>query len=520
MKFIVVKRIVIISTLIISLFTLNYITEENLLSNLPTESDVLAGILQKQEQEAKMLKDLDKAEQERFKNEQILLDELLKEDEPTQENDYLELFDNSVRHTFIFEFTSSEFDNLIQDMEEYNAIWGPFSDRGLDYRSNNYRRINITYIDSLGKVYSVKDVGIRTKGNIWANGRRLPIDDNGNVREAHYMLKFNETFDYLEGSDEYKYLKSREVFDLEQLLFKWNNSSDPAYSNEVYSMKLFEDNGVVAPKASMAEVQISIDGKIELKSLYNIFEHVDEEFIRRYFENTPTKDVGDLYKIVPQADLTPIFDTSIIGVRDWESGYRPSYGKETNKDVYDYSSLVDFTNFISYPDLDQRKQYFDDFFDTERFINSMALNVLLGNPDDYRGNLNNYYVYIGLDGSSYYIPYDYDNSIGIGWPGMGGLQNFTLGYDIYDWGEVWDQHAERPLTDHILEYDEFRLRYEYYLEYYIDSGIFSYEKYQEFVEQVDTLYGDSFDIFEDRQWYFNQKINEVKDQLDYYKNLR
>lgn len=516
-----IKRVLILLMLLSTLFALNYFTEDNLVNNLPSESDVLASILDKQAQEADLLKQLEeqraqelKAEQERIEEE---LKAALKENGIDRQAEYEELFDNSVKHIFMFEFTQESFDAMIDSMVEYDEQFGSGSWTG-DYRSNEYQRINVTYIDH-DTVLTIEDVGIRTKGNIYS--RRLPIDDFGQLQPVHYMLKFNETFDEIEGTPEYTALKKREVFDIERLLFKWNNTGDPGFSNEVYSMQLFQDAGVIVPNSSFAEVQILIDGEVKLRTLYNIFEHFDEEFIRKHFQEEATKEVGDLYKMVWSTDLTPITDSNLIGVRNWETGFRPIYGKETNTDSADFSNLINFTFQLAETNVVRRKEWLEANFDVDSFVKSMAINVLLGNPDDYRGNLNNYYMYFDENDYGYYIPFDYDNSLGIGWPGADNFVDYTLGNDIYDWGRIsWGIWTERPLVDNILYYEEYQILYEDYLEYYIESGMFSYESYGDLVDMVDLLYGDEFTVYNNREYYFTTKIERTLEQIIYYRNQR
>ena len=131
--------------------------------------------------------------------------------------------------------------------------------------------------------------------------------------------------------------------------------------------------------------------------LYNIFEQYDEEFIRKHLQEIPTKEVGDLYKGLWSATLDPIYSENDYGIRDWESNYRPLYGKETNKDIDTYDLLVDFSFGININNLTSRKEFIEANFNIDNFMRAMAVNVLVGNPDDYRGNANNFYYYIEDD---------------------------------------------------------------------------------------------------------------------------
>lgn len=509
------KRGAILLIIIVALVVLNVTSEENMLENLPSESDVLHSIIQKQEQEAALLKQIKKDEkavndalEDLQKERDKIIEDLLEPFKRDDSNDYEALFDHSNRHTFIVEFTQSEFDGLVQDMVYYNNLFG-----GSDYRTNNYRKVNVIYIDD-DKTLVLNDVGIRTKGNVYS--RRIPLDSHGNVIDTHYVLKFNETFDLVEGTDEYQELKSREVFDLEKLIFKYNNTNDPAISNEVYSTEMFHNMDVDMPNASFAELIIVIDGKVVNSSLYNIFEYFDEEYVRREFNgSTDVKEIGNLYKMVYSADLSPITNASSIGVRDWLTGYRPIYGRETNDSDTNYSDIIDFTYFLNDNNEVARKSWLEDNFNVDSFIRSLAVNVLSGNPDDYRGNLNNYYMYFDTTGYATYIPFDYDNSLGSGWAGAT-FTRYTLDDDIYNWGGT---EGDRPLVDQILEYEEYRILYENYLEYMIRSGIFSYSQYEEFVSIPKELYPEYF-IVNDKEYYFSEKIYDTLVQIEYYRGTR
>jgi hypothetical protein len=348
----------------------------------------------------------------------------------------------------------------------------------------------------------------------------LPVDEFGNVREIHFMLKFNEVFNWAEDSSQYDYLKTREFLGMEQILFKWNNQNDPSYINEVFSYEMFREIGVVVPRASVAEVQIVVDGKVELVSFYNIFEHYDEEFIRRQFNEDGVHDVGDLFKGSWSATLDPIEGDWQYGVRDWESNYRPIYSKETNKEDPDYSNLIDFSYGINRNTAILRQQFFEEHFNIDSFIRAMAMNVLLGNPDDYRGNGNNFYYYFDQNDYMTYVPFDYDNSMGNGWDGQPAFIDYTLGNDIYEWGSFDWNPFTIPLWTNLIEIEEYQLLYEEYLEEFITSGLFSEESYLEMYNEIEGLYGDTFHMSYDKEYFITTKIEVVLEDLEYYRNVR
>ncbi len=503
---VLIKRILILGLIVSSLVLLEANADETLLINLPSDEDVINSLREKQKQE------------------DLLAELLTKEVERDQVQDYETLFDMSVRHEFVIEFSQEEWDGLNNDMYEYFLDYG-------NYKSNNYRNVTITYTAG-EETFVIEDVGIRSKGNDFSRNT-TPEDSEGNVNEIHYMLKFNETFDHLEETDEYTELKKREVFNVEQLLLKRNNQEDPAHLNEVFSYHLFREAGVVVPDASMAVVKLVVDGEVKNTHLYNVFEQMDDEFVRQNMQEEPKKEIGDLYKVKWGGSMEPIYTNPnsyhnpVIGVREWESNYRPIYSLKTNKDDPNYDTLIDFTRNLDEEDLDIRYEFINNNFDVDSFIRAMAVNVLTGNPDDYRGHANNYYLYFDETGYLTYIPFDYDNSFMAGWNGADqngeGHCNWTLCNDIYYWGELpWAQWSweSLPLWDNIIVYEEYQILYEDYMMEYIESGLFSEATYLEMFHQVNELYGNEFLLSYDKSYFINEKIRVVTEQVTYYRNER
>ncbi len=525
------------------LVTLELNSENSLLMSLPFEEDVISAILNQQQaddkkHEAVLVALSNNIETELEEYNKIMLESIVLQDSRMQrllemaedeakaeakriENmytlgdrdkpqDYQNLFEDSIKHTFRIEFTSGEWQGLIDDMIDYNEQYGT-------YKSNNYRKVDVIYSTPFETI-TIPDVGYRSKGNIYS--RRLPIDNNGNVIPIHFVLKFNETFDTIEGTQAYDWLKTREVFDLENLIFKWNKQNDPTYINELFSYEMFRAAGVAVPEITMAKVEIVIDGQVELVELYVVQENIDEEFIRKNLQEIPTKAVGDLFKVVWNGTLEPITDSSWYGVRDWESNYRPVYGLETNTDNPNFDDLVFFTQQLNSSNLIQRQQFLENNFDIDNFLRAMAVNVLVFNPDDYRGNANNYYMYFDETGFMTYIPFDYDNSMCEGWKGEPVFINCSLGNDIYVWeGDGFsDWTDEQPLTDNLLVYEEYKTLYEDYLMLLIDSGDFSFANYSAMFDTIESLYGDEFDMTNNKLWYISEKIDQVTEQVNFYRN--
>ena len=98
------KRGAILLTVVIMLVVLYATSSENLLENLPSESDIISSILQKQEQEADLLKQITKDQEQAIKDleneRQKIIDDLTvtvpipKVD--TDIEDFNQLFDHTI----------------------------------------------------------------------------------------------------------------------------------------------------------------------------------------------------------------------------------------------------------------------------------------------------------------------------------------------------------------------------------------------------------------------------------------
>jgi len=159
-------------------------------------------------------------------------------------------------------------------------------------------------------------------------------------------------------------------------------------------------------------------------------------------------------------------------------------------------------------------------FNIDSFLRAMAMNVLLGNPDDYRGNGNNMYYYFDQTEFMTYLPFDYDNSMGSGWDGAPAFINRTIDNDIYEWGWFDWNTFEIPLWTNLMEHEQYRIQYENYLEEFITSGLFSNASYRALFDQADALYGDYYDMYYDKTSYIDDKIDAVLEDLAYHRARR
>ncbi len=414
---------------------------------------------------------------------------------PTTENtenpiSYDLLFNNEVMHRFVISFSQANFDKLVDDMMNYHDQFGT-------YRDNTIQEVDILYEDSYGNKVELNEVGFRTKGNIYTRVLPVILDNKNQVvgyQQVSFQLEFNETFSYPDNSTQYKDLKQRRMFDLEQLNFKAIKAEDTGVVTEMVAYDLFREAGIPAPNTSLAVIYFDIDGQVIPYGLYTVTEPLDDVFVRRVFGKNFDGSIGDLYKCVWQQNgpaTLEVNDTSAaVAVSDYNLGYRIAYQLKTNKLTSDFSSFSHFvTDLNTYSQTLSYQNKLGSILDVDTWLKTLAMSYLIGNPDDYRGNANNYYLYF-YEGKAVYIPFDFDQSLGYGW---NPYNNYGLTLDIHNYPSVNPSYLTADklvLVKNVLAFPEFQDRYEKYILEYTNptDGIFKYSRYYDEYILAKNLY--------------------------------
>ncbi len=449
----------------------------------------------------------------------------------TSDVDYESLFDNANYKRITIYFTESDLIDLIDEMNEYNDQFG-------DYRDNTIIPADVVYEDGEGNVLVMNEIGFRTKGNLFS---RIPpgnVEDGRIVEywQGSFQLEFNHTFEYLKDSPEYSYFKSREFFgDLEQLNFKRIRNDDYAVVTEAVAYEMFREVGVYTSNTSFCIVYLNVEGVIVPYGLFMIQETIDDVFVESTFGENNDGSIGELYKCTWQkygpATLYRDYNSRALGVSDWTQGYRKSYALKTNKDEEDYSSFLSFVDLINAASNDDYYTSISASFDVDSFAKALAMHFLVGSSDDYRFNANNYYMYFN-EGQAYYIPFDFDNSLGFGW---NAFNNFGIYLEIDTLEDVSSTYIDSSnivLVNRLLQEEEFFNLYLGYLDLYTREGsVFSEDYVKTVYDLVESLY--SYEIYNTNDFlgvtwfnfeargenslliadYINQKTAEVREQL-------
>ncbi|MDD3322292.1 MAG: CotH kinase family protein [Paludibacter sp.] len=308
-----------------------------------------------------------------------------------------------------------------------------------------------------GHTISLQDVGIHIRGN---TSRRRPEGSTAEVHNSTNPVWHHASF----SVNLKKFNNAQRLAGAEKINLKWFKD-DAMYVREIYCYDLFERFGVwTAPQSSYCRLSIKIkeDATTAYYGVYEMVEPVDEEFLKnRKDKFADTK--GNLWKAAWGADLSNS-DKSRMGLENvtLEQTYTPVYDLKTNELQLETakSQLVDFITNLNNKTDDDFKNWISSKMDIELFLRTYAVNVMCGMWDDYWVNQNNYYFYFDSAGKFYFIPYDYDNTLG-----TSEIISDSGTQDVLNWGK-----DTQPLVKKIISIPEYKALYIQYIKELCDSN--------------------------------------------------
>lgn len=313
-----------------------------------------------------------------------------------------------------------------------------------------------------GTTYTRDSVGLRPRGN---TTRKRPESSSGEMHQdgapfhrAHFGIRFT------------KYTTGERFFGMDRIILKWN-ATDPAYCREVFCYDLFRRFGVwSAPRASFCRLTIHIkgDAKPVYMGVYSMIENPRKGWLdANYHEgHIPDKD-GNLWKAGYGADLSSA-DKNKMGIQD-DYGKRYSYNLKSNKSNLSMAKaeLSAFINGMTplKSGSAELQTWLENHMDVDLFLRAYAVNVMVGMWDDYWKNKNNYYFYFDSNHRFYFIPFDYDNTLGSAQEAYGNPGTD----DMLNWGSLG---GDRILMRKVMSIDSFREKYKSYIKQLATSSDF------------------------------------------------
>lgn len=294
-------------------------------------------------------------------------------------------------------------------------------------------------------------IGIRLRGN---TSRRRPEGSTAQLHNAvspdwhhsHFALSFS------------KNRKKQRYAGVEKINLKWFKD-DADYVRELYCYDLFHRFGVwTAPKASYCRLKIAVneDNKPAYFGVYGLMESIDEDYIAKRTDHWGTTP-GFLWKCTYLADF--VGKTS-IGIEEvyLDASLSKSFAfdlKTRKKELT--TAKTQLTTFIDSLNIKtglEFEKWVDKSVDVDLLLRAYAVNVMVGMWDDYWVNGNNYYVYFAANGKAYFIPYDYDNTLG-----TSAIVSNSGTQDLLKWGNM----SSRPLITKILAIPRYQAAYKAYI---------------------------------------------------------
>ena len=402
------------------------------------------------------------------------------------------------------------------------------------------------YFTKDSKEWFFKDIGFRIRGN---TSRRSPQefskDENGvctygKYIQAHFALDFEEWVD--DGTD-------KKLADSMKGVILKRFKTDPTYSREIYGYNLFRKNGIwIAPRAAYTTLKIQIVDDLDLDKdgdtkefetvdygVYGMIEEIKKQFLKERTTEVGggklNNNKGHLWKCLWKHQSNgPNFvkdEATSIGEEEVYFDYNDK-GEiiKFNNITYDYDYksndleegkgiLLNFMEELNNlpdctdgnndeADIATIKEFYTNVMDGDLFLRTYAINVILGMWDDYWIDNNNFYFYFDKEGKAYFIPYDYDNILGIN-----GCKTDAARKNPLEWGNLTD--GKHPLIQKILQVPEYMEAYKSYLNEYSNEN--SYFDDDKSIAQITNWHKLISKYVNSKDLLYKDTTNEIRDEV-------
>ncbi|NCP84733.1 MAG: spore coat protein [Bacteroidetes bacterium] len=280
-------------------------------------------------------------------------------------------------------------------------------------------------------------VGVRFKGNsslqsTWSNG--------------NLKLSFKLDFDQFE--DIYPQILNQRFYGFKKLSLK-NNYDDKAFIREKVGADIFRRAGLVVSQSSFYTVYVDFGNKPVYFGLYTLVEEVDDTVIKEKYKNNN----GNLYK--PE-NAGSSFALGTFSEKDFE--------KKTNEELADWSDIKQLFSVLHNANRTTNaslwRQNLDAIFDTDVFLNYLAVNTAIQNWDTYGRMQHNYFLYVNPKSNKFeWIPWDNNEALQFG--KMQGSLNL-------DFSNL--QSDSWPLIEFLYNDPVYKAKYDAYLKNVVENA--------------------------------------------------
>ncbi|GAA5222009.1 CotH kinase family protein [Membranihabitans marinus] len=279
-------------------------------------------------------------------------------------------------------------------------------------------------------------VGIRFKGNSslqssWQSG----------------ILKLSLKLDFDEFEDEYPQIDNQRFYGFKKLSLK-NNYNDKSFLREKVAADIFRSAGLASSHTAFYTLYIDHGNGPEYFGLYTLVEEVDDTVIDNQFSDNE----GNLYK--PDGTGATFAQGSFT---------EDVFVKKTNEDDSDWSDIQALFTALHdgtrTADPDTWRSNLESVFDTDIFLNYLAVNTVIQNWDTYGRMTHNYFLYNNPETEKLsWIPWDnnealqsgnMNGSLPLDFAGLNGSQWPLIGFLYADevYREKYNEYVEKVITE-------------------------------------------------------------------------
>ncbi|MHC5036368.1 MAG: CotH kinase family protein [Planctomycetota bacterium] len=286
-----------------------------------------------------------------------------------------------------------------------------------------YVRATLVYTRE-GREERYPDVGVRFKGNF-------------SLRFAQKKRSFKIDFDLFNPKQNFHGFVKINLH---------NNLMNPTHIRERLAYDLFRKAGVPCPRATHANLVLTIPGlrEGEPMGIYGVVEQIDERFLANRFGDG----TGTLLKAKERADFR------------WKGrdpkAYEPHFDQKTNLEEGPAEKLFQCLHILNKTPDEDFEAAIEKVFNVESFLAFLAVNTLLSNFDAYPALARNYYIYDNpKTGKIEFIPWDMNAVFGIA------TEYFRMAPSTMYTYDILNPHLSRPrpLVSRLLKVPAFRERY-------------------------------------------------------------
>ena len=333
---------------------------------------------------------------------------------PSHTWDYSHVTTSTIGHnglSYIWDETVIPEITINVSLDEWNRLLGLYDQNN---HTKEYIYCDITYKKG-SDTHVIEDAGIRLRGN---TSRRRPETYQNNGKHVQNKADWQHCHF---GVNLRKHVKdsNHEIKGIRKFNLKWFKD-DACYVRELFCYDLFRRAGIwTAAFDTYCRVWIHVEGdsKAAYFGVYEMIEPYDNKYLEKREKFFGSSD-GNLWKCS--------YDSH--GPADLRDS-NANMGEDNNKDDFTYelkeygesfstakAQLQDFMLKLNGKGDESFYKWIKEVCDVELLMKTYAVNVAVGMWDDYWNNGNNYYLYFSttdkFDYKVYFIPYDYDNTLG------------------------------------------------------------------------------------------------------------